>query len=333
MRVHDTLHDAEAEPVAVNVPRDRVRTTEEGFEDPRLLRRRNADASVLDADEDFAAALRGSARDADVDPRVIAAVLHGVGDEILDDGAQRRWIAVDVGNAGAERCFDRGVRFVHERCGRRKCLFDQRHWSDDGGLPHHARLDSRELQHPFDGLTQAARLGTDGGAVLLDPRRVLDDTVRQIVRRRSNHRNGGAQFVRYARDELELLPREPLCAPRRNHNQTDADAHQDENPEAQRQVAPSRLTDRGFERSRAMSNEQAPSRSIARPRRPIARGCGPASEHTDEHAAPGLPPVRVLHRAHRRGRLAEQRELVRPETEEWLIDVGASAQHARVAGL
>ena len=63
MRVHDTLHDTEAEPVAVNVPRERVPTAEEGFEDPRLLRRRNANTSILDADEHFAAALRGSLRD------------------------------------------------------------------------------------------------------------------------------------------------------------------------------------------------------------------------------------------------------------------------------
>ena len=146
------------------------------------------------------------------------------------------------GTSGAERRFNRGVRFVHERRGRRECLFDQRHWSDDGGLADDARLDARELQHPFDGLTQAAGLGTDGGAVLLDPGRVLDDAMRQIVRRRSNHRNGRAQLVRHARDELELLPREPLRAARRNHNQANADAHQDENPEAQRQVASSGLS-------------------------------------------------------------------------------------------
>ena len=60
MGVHDTLHDAEAETVAVNMPRERVCAAEERFEDPRLLRRRNADAAILDANEHFAAPLRGS---------------------------------------------------------------------------------------------------------------------------------------------------------------------------------------------------------------------------------------------------------------------------------
>ena len=90
------------------------------------------------------------------------------------------------------------------------------------GCRHDPRLDSRELQHTFDGLTQAASFGADGCAVLLDPGRVLDDSMRQIVGRRSNHGNGSAQLVRHARDEFELLPREPLRAPRRNDDQANA---------------------------------------------------------------------------------------------------------------
>src|SRR4029079_43814 len=91
MCLHDALNETEAESGPLHARRDPLGRAIERFEDSRLLGRGNANSTVGDADVHFPAdAFRPHAN-----PLTGFAVLDGIGDQVLEDAAQRRFLADD----------------------------------------------------------------------------------------------------------------------------------------------------------------------------------------------------------------------------------------------
>src|SRR4051812_30305366 len=102
----DPFHQAQAKAGAVDLRGDDLGGAVEGIEDLRLVGRRDADAAIADADLNRAAGVRG----ANADPPCVGAVLQCVADEILEDAAQRRFVAGDGGQVVVDRELDIDAR-------------------------------------------------------------------------------------------------------------------------------------------------------------------------------------------------------------------------------
>ena len=77
-------------------------------------------------------------------------------------------------------------------------------------------LDPGELEDLLDHLGQPAAFAADQLAVLADLRIVVHHAVGEVVGGGADHRERRAQLVRHGGDELHLLPRQVLRAPRRD---------------------------------------------------------------------------------------------------------------------
>ena len=115
-----------------------------------------------------------------------------------------------------------------------------------------------QLQHALDGFGQPPRFGLNGRAVLLDARRLVDDAVGEVAGRGADDRDRRAQLVRDGRDELELLPRQPIGAARRHDDQADRRAEQRQNARAQTKLRVRAAADGGLERTGAMLGDEPP---------------------------------------------------------------------------
>jgi hypothetical protein len=165
------------------------------------------------------------------------AVLHRICDQILHGRTQRGRVADDRRKIRGDLTMKRDVDPV-----------EHGHRSIDGALDDVGRgernargeakpgFDTRVLQHAFDHFSQPLGFGLEQQAVSLDAI-AGHHTLREILRRGSDHRDRCAQFVSHARDELHLLVRKPMGAPRRRGQQCDADAEQQQDAETRREIA------------------------------------------------------------------------------------------------
>src|ERR1043166_444220 len=69
-----------------------------------------------------------------------------------------------------------------------------------------------KLQHLLDHVSQTPSFAIDHVTVLRNLFGIVDDSVSKILARRTDHREGRAQFVRYAGNEINLLTGQTLCA-------------------------------------------------------------------------------------------------------------------------
>src|SRR5262245_10250431 len=110
-----------------------------------------------------------------------------------------------------------------------------------------SRLRARELQNPLDHSGQPAPFITNQAAIAFDLRAVVNYTVGQVLRRRTDYCERRAQFMRYSGDELHLLCCEALGTAAGQDDEADARAQQQKNTEADREVAAARICHVGFE--------------------------------------------------------------------------------------
>src|SRR5688500_12940780 len=155
VRLDDPVDETEAEPGPLNLRGDHVGGAVERLEDAGLLRGRNAEPAIGDADADLVSGVRG----AHANPPPCGAVLDGIADEVLEHTAEsgfvtshRRQIVRDVDLDVDTRAFDqRGRRAQH--------LIDEAGDIDrprlEAPLP---RLDTGELENLLDYLRQPASL-------------------------------------------------------------------------------------------------------------------------------------------------------------------------------
>ena len=320
MRLDDALDDAEAEPVAADLTGLRFGAAIERLEDMRQIGWRDAEAPVTDGDAHRGAAAPVDLRRGHANPPPRPAVLQRVGDQVLQArpqphgiGEDRRQIRRDVGFHRRLRFFNRvrrrGERVANERRHRHRCAMADAPAGFDTGVE----------QHALDGIAKPARFGLDAGPVLLDARRIGDEAVGEVLRRRPDDRDRRAQLVRDGRDELHLLPHETRGAIRGAREHCDAREHEQQDAEAEDQVAHPRGFDGRLERPGAVPRDQRPPRLVVERQR-LAAGVrrGPP-RHADEQAAPAIGAG--WHRvAQRVGGQADELELIRVEREE--VDLG-----------
>ena len=146
------------------------------------------------------------------------------------------------------------------------------------------------MQHAFDGVAEPARLGLDGDAVALHPRRIADHAVGEIAGRRVDDRHRRAQLVGDGGDEFHLPAGQGLGAARRHGDERDDHAEQRQNTAAQAQVAPPRRRHGRFERAGGVFHAQRPVSVRMRDRARAHRAVAVAAAHLDhaDHAAARL---------------------------------------------
>ena len=144
-----------------------------------------------------------------------------------------------------------------------------------------AGIEGGELQHPFDGFGQAPRLGADDAAVPLHPGRIGDEPVLEVSRGEIDGRHRRAHLVRDAGDELDLLSAEALRPPRVRDNHRDGHPHEQQDAEADGEVARPELRHGGRERARTMLGHEPP---------PIAGGTAGGSGLSLASSCVGSPP-------------------------------------------
>src|SRR6185437_15663728 len=104
-------------------------------------------------------------------------------------------------------------------------------------------LQPRVLERLLDQLGETPPFTANELAVLADARLVADDAVGEVIRGGANDGERRAQLVRHGGDELELLPREIVRAPRRGDEKSHADRQQSEHAGADEKIAPPRVID------------------------------------------------------------------------------------------
>ena len=127
-------------------------------------------------------------------------------------------------------------------------ILDERTQVDvHGNAVRPAGVERRKLQHPFNRLSEAARLGADDAAVALHARRVRDQPVFEVLRRQIDGRHRRAHLVRHGRHEVHLLSRQAFGAAGIRGDDRHRHTHQDQDAEADREVPRSKARDRRLE--------------------------------------------------------------------------------------
>ena len=102
------------------------------------------------------------------------------------------------------------------------------------------------------------RASPDELPVVLDLRLAVDDSLRQIVGRGADDRDGSAQFVRNPGHEFHLHLGQSASAIHGGEQQDDTAGENHQRAEAHHQVRAAGGIDRGFERSRGVLGRQSP---------------------------------------------------------------------------
>ena len=225
---------------------------------------------------------------------VVAAVLEGVDDQVLDGRAQRGWSPMTAGRSGGHRALDGCTllaptpRPIRSRPSIRSAGANRR--SGPSAAP---RFDARVLQHALDHLAEPPRLALHDLAVLLHAVGVADHALRQVLRGRADHGDRRAQLVRDAGHELHLLAASRCARRDAWRQQRHADRQQQQHAEADAQVAPAHAGDGRLERAARVLHGHQPATEVsaagsADPPGPASVGGGGAGNRSasDDRAAP-----------------------------------------------
>src|SRR6185503_16302957 len=237
MCVDDTLHEAQAEAVAVDLPVARIAAAVERLEDVREILGRNAAAAIRYRNRYLALVPARAARDGHADPTTVRAVLDGITHEIQQRPADRVLFRHHCG------CTVFNLDLECQRLGFRQRL---RRGDDIANEP--ARIDGplrmealgvREagvLEDLFDHVREPASLGLDEIAVSLCLLGVVDDAGRKVLRGRADDRHRRPQLVRHRGDKVELLRCQLLRTACIDENQEGARRKHAEDAEAQPEI-------------------------------------------------------------------------------------------------
>ena len=215
VRLDDPLDEAEAEAGALDLRRDDVGRAVERIEDLRLVGGGDADAAIADADLDVRRRVK-AARDADPSARRRRTSWRCRPGSGTRAGAPPRRPRRRAGcrRSSSSIATPAGLR---DRLGRRRPRRAACRRCATGRAVIVRCPDCRPANSRICSTRSVRRtpFAPDELAVLADPRLVVDDAVGEVVGGRSDHGERRAQLVRHGRDELELLAREILRAPRR----------------------------------------------------------------------------------------------------------------------
>src|SRR5262245_35386209 len=259
VRRDDVFNQTESQSVAANLRRLRLFAAIERLEDALLLGRRDAQPAIRDPDLNLFAVDRLYKLSAQPDPATVAAVFHRVAEQVLNRAAQCCGVGLDQRQMGRDLSFDFEVAlFQLQTAGRDRVFNDLGQFGRPQFVILSSRLRAGEFQNLLDHSGQPAPFVADQSTVAFYLIAAVDHAVGQVFRRRTDHRQRRAQFVRDSGDEFHLLRREPLGAATGQHYKADARAQQQQNAEVDREVATARGRHGGFERTGAMFDDQPP---------------------------------------------------------------------------
>src|SRR5262245_60213847 len=259
VRRDDVFNQTESQSVAANLRRLRLFAAIERLEDALLLGRRDAQPAIRDPDLNLFAVDRLYKLSAQPDPAAVAAVFHRVAEQVLNRAAQRGGVGFDRRQMRRDLSFDFEAAFGQlQMAGRDRVFNDLGQLGRPQFVILSPRLRAGEFQDLLDHPGQPAPFVANQSAVAFDLIAAVDHAVRQVFRRRTNHGQRRAQFVRDSGDEFHLLRREPLGAATGQHYKADARAQQQQNAEADCEIATARGRHGGFERTGVMFDDQPP---------------------------------------------------------------------------
>src|SRR5262249_40302558 len=222
----DNMFDqTQPEAVSVDLRSHHFLTAIKRLENALYLRRRNAHSPIRDLNPNLWA-IGGRRRfDAQPDQAIGAAVFHRVAEQVLNRAAKRHAVGVDQWQIGRDFSFDLETAFGELQVTSRDRVFDHlAQFRRPQFVTLSSRLSSGEFQNLLDHSRQPATFVADQLAVASDLVTIVNYAVGQVLRRRADHGQRRAQFVRDSGDELHLLGCQTLGAATGQHDEPDARA-------------------------------------------------------------------------------------------------------------
>lgn len=265
MGFDDAPDEAEAEARAVDLTVKGAAAAIEGIEDVVPLIGGDAGAAVGNADFDGGLAIVSGGSGGDADPAAFAAILSGIGHEILQRVEESGGIAGDAREMGIHVAFDLAFGFTQGGGAGAEGVLDEGRGADGFANPDNAAgFGAGKAQDLFDNGLEFFGFGFNERTVAGDLGGSADEAGGEVMAGRANDGKRGTQFVRYAGDKLHLEPGEALGFAGGVDEHGDGGEHQQEDGGGDGEVAEAGALDHDSEGARAIANEEGPAAAEGR---------------------------------------------------------------------